>query len=118
MEEFQSTTHGHASSTYLSYQAYYDLLINACLRYDKTKKANVGKRRNAYNTNIDSTYVDYSTDVIDYVPDSYNGGIDLPLVHSTRSIPFPLGIHPLQDLAILPDHLSDPHLNNLGPQAI
>ena len=78
MEEFQSTTHGHASSTYLSYQAYYDLLINACVRYDKTKKANVGKRWNAYNTNIDSTYVDYSTDVIDYVPDSYNGGIDLP----------------------------------------
>ena len=78
MDEFQSTTHGHGSSTSLSYQTYYDLLINACVRYDKTKKANIGKRKNVYNTNIDSNYVDYSTDVIDYVPDSFHGGIDLP----------------------------------------
>ena len=41
--EFQSTTHGHGSSTSLSYDTYYDLLINACVRYDKTKKANIGK---------------------------------------------------------------------------
>ena len=58
LDEFQSTTHGHGSSTSLSYQTYYDLLINACVRYDKTKKANIGKRRNVYKTNIDSTYVD------------------------------------------------------------
>ena len=50
-DEFQSTTHGHGSSTSLSYQTYYDLLINACVRYDKTKKANIGKRRNVYFTN-------------------------------------------------------------------
>ena len=61
-----------------SYQTYYELLINACVRYDKTKKANIGKRRNVYNANIDSTYVDYPTDVIDYVPESYHGGINLP----------------------------------------
>ena len=73
----QSTTHGHGSSTSLSYQTYYDLLINACVRYDKTKKANIGKRRNVYNTNIDTTYVDYPTDGTDYVPDSPHGGIDL-----------------------------------------
>ena len=35
LDEFQSTTHGHGSSTYLSYQTYYDLLINACVRYDR-----------------------------------------------------------------------------------
>ena len=29
LDEFQSTTHGHGSSTSLSYQTYYDLLINA-----------------------------------------------------------------------------------------
>ena len=63
LDEFQSTTHGHGSSTSLSYQTYYDLLINACVRYDKTKKANIGKRRNVDNTNIDTTYVDYPTDV-------------------------------------------------------
>ena len=78
LDEFQSTTHGHGSSTSLSYQTYYDLLINACVGYDKNKKANIGKRRNVYNTNIDSNYVDYPTDVIDYVPDSFHGGIDLP----------------------------------------
>ena len=48
LDEFQSTTHGHGSSTSLSYDTYYDLLINACVRYDKTKKANIGKRRNVY----------------------------------------------------------------------
>ena len=56
LDEFQSTTHGHGSSTSLSYDTYYDLLINACVRYDKTKKANIGKRRNVYATNIDDTY--------------------------------------------------------------
>ena len=66
LDEFQSTTHGHESSTSLSYQTYYDFLINACVRYDKTKKPNIGKRRNVYNTNIDSNYVDYPTVVIDY----------------------------------------------------
>ena len=43
------------SSTSLSYDTYYDLLINACVRYDKTKNSNIGKRRNAYATNIDDT---------------------------------------------------------------
>ena len=53
LDEFQSTTHGHGSSTSMSYDTYYSLLINACVRYDKTKKANIGKRRNVYATNID-----------------------------------------------------------------
>ena len=68
----------HGSSTSLSYDTYYDLLINACVRYDKTKKANIGKRRNVYATNIDDTYVDLPTACIDDVPDSPYGGIDLP----------------------------------------
>ena len=78
LDEFQSTTHGHGSSTSLSYDTYYDLLINACVRYDKTKKANIGKRRNVYSTNIDETYIDPPTACIDHVPDSPYGGIDLP----------------------------------------
>ena len=65
LDEFQSTTHGHGSSTSLSYDTYYDLLINACVRYDKTKKANIGKRRNVYATNMDETYVDLLTACID-----------------------------------------------------
>ena len=70
LDEFQSTTHGHGSSTSLSYDTYYDLLINACVRYDKTKKAIIGKRRNVYATNIDDTYIDSPTPCIDHVPDS------------------------------------------------
>ena len=54
------------------------ILINACVRYDKTKKANIGKRRNVYATNIDDTYIDSPTPCIDHVPDSPYGGIDLP----------------------------------------
>ena len=78
LDEFQSTTHGHGSSTSLSYDTYYDLLINACVRYDKTKKANIGKRRNVHATNIDDAYIDSPTPCIDHVPDSPYGGIDLP----------------------------------------
>ena len=90
LDEFQSTTHGHGSSTYLSYNTYNDLLINACVRYDKTKKDNIGKRRNVYATNIDEAYVDLPTACIDHVPHSPYGGIDLPpdefyLVHALSS---------------------------------
>ena len=78
LDEFQSTTYGHGSSPFLFYDTYYDLLINACVRYDKTKKANIGKRRNVYATNIDETYIDPPTACIDHVPDSSYGGIELP----------------------------------------
>ena len=78
LDEFQSFTYGHGSSTSLSYETYYDLLINACVRYDKTMKTNIGKRRNVYNTSIDDTYGDYPTACIDHVQNSPYGGIDLP----------------------------------------
>ena len=94
LDEFQSTTHGYGSTTSSSYQTYYDLLINACVRYDKTKKANIGKRRNVYNTNIDNTYVDYPTELLDYLPDSPNGGIDLPPPLSSRHPPSPRPVNP------------------------
>ena len=100
LDEFQSTTYGHGSSTSLSYDTYYGLLINACVRYDKTKKANIGKRRNVYNRNIDDTYVDHPTACIDHVPNSPYGGIDLP---PDEFYPCPLGIHHLPGLAIPPD---------------
>ena len=78
LDEFQSTTHGHLSTTSLSYQTYYDLLINACVRYDKTKNANIGKRRNVHNSIVDPTYVDYPQDASDFIQESPYGGIDLP----------------------------------------
>ena len=77
LDEFQSTTYGHGSTTSLSYQTYYDLLINAC----------VGKRRNVYNTNIDNTYVDHPTVFLDHVPSLPYGGIHFPAyqVHTLSS---------------------------------
>ena len=78
LDEFQSTTHGHRSSTSLSYQTYYDLLINGCVRYDKIKKANIGRRRNVYDSHLEPTYVDYPQDASDFVQESLYGGIDLP----------------------------------------
>ena len=114
LDEFQTTTYGHGSSNSLSYDTYYDLFINACVRYDKTKMANIGKRRNVYNTNIDDTYIDHPTAFIDHVPDSSYGGIDLPpdefyQVHtlSSRHPPSPRPGHP-------PDLLLGHNLKILG----
>ena len=39
LDENQSITSGYGRSSSLKYQTYYDLLINACVRYDRTKKA-------------------------------------------------------------------------------
>ena len=110
------TTHGHGSSTSLSYHKYYDLPINPCARYAKTKKANIGKRRNVYNTNIDTTYVDYPTDLIDQTPNSPYEGIDLPpdefywiIALSSRHPPSPGFGHPSKPPF-------KPHSQQSGPQ--
>ena len=50
LDEFQSITTGYGRSSSSKYQTYYDLLINACVRYDRTKKANVAKRGHIYQT--------------------------------------------------------------------
>ena len=34
LDEYTSATSGHGSCTHLSYSPYYDLLINACVKYD------------------------------------------------------------------------------------
>ena len=44
LDQFQSITTGYGRSSSLKYQTYYDLLINPCVRYARTKKANVAKR--------------------------------------------------------------------------
>ena len=98
-DEFQNTTYGHGSSNSLSYDTYYDLLINGCVRYDKTKRANIGKRRNVYDPNIDDTYVDHPTACIDHVLNTPYGGIDLPpdvfyQVHALSSTIFFGVLHP------------------------
>ena len=48
LDEFQSITSGYGKCSNLKYQTYYDLLINACVRYDGTEKANIGKGGHIY----------------------------------------------------------------------
>ena len=62
--------------------------------------ANIGKRRNVYNTNIDDTYVDHPTACIDHVPNSLYGKIDLPPDEFYQVYTLPLGIHHLQELCL------------------
>ena len=50
LDEYTSTTSGHGSFTHLSYTSYYDLLINACVRYDSTNTSTTSKRRNVDTT--------------------------------------------------------------------
>ena len=78
LDEFQSTTNKHGSFTSLPYQTYYDLLRNACVRYDKTRKANIGKRRNVYNSHVEPAYDGYPHDASDFVQESPYGCIGLP----------------------------------------
>ena len=113
LDEFQSTTYGHGSSTSLSYNTYYDLLINACVRYNKTKKANIGKRRNVYTTNIDDTYVDHPTACIDHVPNSPYGDIDLPPDEFYQVHTLSLDIHQAQ-----PNSVDDRSVQVGGKQRI
>ena len=48
LDKYTSTICGNGSFTHLNYSSYYNLLINACVRYDATKTSTPSKRRNAY----------------------------------------------------------------------
>ena len=79
LDEYQSITSGYGRSSSLKYQTYYDLLINACVRYDRTKKANIAKRGHIYQT----TFTQGNDNFIGHMPsdtpigDPYMG-IDTP----------------------------------------
>ena len=79
LDEYQSITTGYGRSSNQKYQTYYDLLINACVRYDRTKKANIAKRGHIYQT----AYSQSNDDFIGQIPfetpigDPYMG-IDTP----------------------------------------
>ena len=47
---YTSTISGAGSCTHLTYTSYYNLLINACVRYDATNTSTPSKRRNVYAT--------------------------------------------------------------------
>ena len=46
LDEYTSTSSGEC--TYLTYTSYYNLLINACVRYDASNTSTPSKRRNIY----------------------------------------------------------------------
>ena len=79
LDEFQSITTGYGRSSNLKYQTYYDLLINACVRYDKTKKANIAKQGHIYQTTFSQNNDDFIGQIPSETPisDPYMG-IDTP----------------------------------------
>ena len=79
LDEFQSITTGYGRSSSLKYQTYYDPLINACVRYDRTKKANVAKRGHIYQTTFTTHDDDFISQLTSETPvsDPYMG-IDTP----------------------------------------
>ena len=79
LDEFQSITTGYGRSSSLKYQTYYDLLINACVRYNRTKKANVAKRGHIYQTTLSQSNDNFIDQIPSETPigDPYMG-IDTP----------------------------------------
>ena len=68
LDEFQSITTGYGRSSSLKYQTYYDLLINACVRYDRTKKANVAKRGHIYQTTFSQSNDNFIDQILSETP--------------------------------------------------
>ena len=48
LDEYTTTTSGDGSFFHLNFSSYYNLLINACVRYDGTNTSTLSKRRNVY----------------------------------------------------------------------
>ena len=102
LDEYQSITSGYGRSSSLKYQTYYDLLINACVRYDRNKKANIAKRGHIYQT----TFTQGNGNFIGQIPsetpigDPYMG-IDTPSeefynINTNQSCPPMSARHKLQ----------------------
>ena len=102
LHEFQSITTGYGRSSSLKYQTYCDLLINACIRYDRTKKANIAKRGHIYQTSSTPDN-DGFNDEIPYETPARDPhmGIDTPSdefynIHTTQYVPPMSARHKLQ----------------------
>ena len=102
LDEFQAITTGYGRSSSLKYQTYYDLLINACVRYDRTKKANIAKRGHIYQTSSTPDNDGFNDEIPYETPgrDPYMG-IDTPSdefynIHTTQYVPPMSAGHKLQ----------------------
>ena len=63
LDEFQSITTGYGKSSSLKYLTYYDLPINACIRFDRTKKADLAKRGHIYQTSFTPNNIGYNNEL-------------------------------------------------------
>ena len=86
LDEFRSIRTGYGKSSSLKYQTYYDLHINACVRYERSKKASVPKRGHIYQTFFTPKNDGYSYHLrlqIDhrYISDEFYQSIQINLVH-------------------------------------
>ena len=79
LDEFQSITTGYGKSSSLKYQTYYDILINSCVRFDKTKKTIIAKRGRIYQTSFSPNNDGFNNELQSKTPngDTYMG-IDTP----------------------------------------
>ena len=102
LDEFQSITTGYGRSSSLKYQTYYDLLISACVRYDRTKKANIAKRGHIYQTTFTPNNDDFISQLPSETPDrDLYMGIDTPsdefyIINTNQSGPPMSARHKLQ----------------------
>ena len=93
LDEFQSITTGYGRSSSLKYQTYCDLLINACVRYDRTKKASIVKRGHIYQISSTPDNDGFNNETCYEIPgrDQYMG-TDTPSdefynTHTTQYVP-------------------------------
>ena len=105
LDEFQSITTSYGRSSSQKYQTYYDLLVNACVRYDRTKKANVAKRGHIYQTTFTTHDDDFISQFHSETPvsDPYMG-IDTPVMNFIISTPINLAHLCLLDINFNPDY--------------
>ena len=93
-------TNGKSSS--LKYQTYYYLLINNCVRYDRTKKANIAKRGHIYQTSLNHNNDGFNNDSPSESPtrDPYMGidtrSDEVYTINTTQSGPPMSARHKLQ----------------------
>ena len=80
LDEYTSTTSGSGLCTQLTYTSYYNLLINACVRYDATITSTPSKRRNVYATDGEN---DHSGTV---EPNGVQVSPDIDMLEATKSL--------------------------------
>ena len=102
LDEFQSIITGYGRSSSLKYQTYYDLLINACFRYDRTKTANVAKRGYIYQ----NPFTTHNDDFIGQFPSEtpVSDRLIHPVVNSTILTQINLAHLYLPDIHFNPDY--------------